>query len=598
MAGQDDYRSPTVQSVADSFELDADDSSQKSEADGYPRQRRRRDSNATRPSSVYYHNPPVDDAVNHAFERSDAASRVDPGLVAQITEQVINTLKATGIAGVQQPQAQHHPPPPPPPIHTTSTHSRSPAESATSLPRRYTPPSPTRPDTESYRSSSPEPHMFEPEPYPNPYDMPRSKRGSSDASPARAPESRPRQVRIPSAVEETTLEKIWQPLFQGGRPTARLSQFLRGLAIHIIDDYEPKRSLVISPAKMVQFFEDVKLPNEIYPWRDIFGGRITCESISRIYRDLRCQHHFVQAATHSVPDIPALTPDGFDLFMTTLIQAHPAMEFDRLAKAVLDMPISNADNCKERFPKELSRRLFPDTDDVKQQQRLHAAISADRNIQLRSSNPMPPPPPTQPPPSSQSTPTTAFPERERAPYSSSASAIDDDESRTAPPRIERERQPYSAKEGSGRIFEDDRRNAPRQDTTARRSRANSALPTQSSYSQSRPGDIPATGQRHQRLSGSSGQRPNLGAPPNLGYPPNPYTRSEGTNIGDVPAGYYSSNMHAQEDRSRYPRRDEESKRASWYPSRGYDYDGANYDDRRRTGGTDGYGSYTGPSSRY
>jgi hypothetical protein len=592
MASGDGYRSPNVQSAADSFDLRRDEYLQKPESDNYRRSRPRGNSSAVRPNSIYQQVPPVESAVNHAFERSDVAGQLDPALVAQITEQVMNNLKASGI-GQQQQQ--------PLPTHTRSTHSRSPAESAGSINRPYTPPSPSK-DTGSHRSS-PEPPMFHADPLSNSFPPPN--RTSRDASPVYADDSnsRPGYARVPSAYEETVLEKAWQPLFASGQPTPRLSQFLRGLALHIIDDYEPKRSLVISPAKMVQFFEDVKLPSEIYPWRDIFGGRVTCESISRIYRDLRCQHHFIQLGSQSVPDIPALTPDGFDQFMTVLIQAHPEMEYARLAKAVLDMPVSNADNPKERFPKQLSRRLIPKEEDITQQQRLHAAMSADRNIQLRSSNPIPPPPPQTRPaqpqqPSTSATSSTSFAERERAPYANYASAIEEDDSRTAPTPIERERQPYTAKEGSGKVYEDDRR----AENVSRTTRANSAAP-QPQFSQSRPTDIPATGQRHHRLS-VTGQRPNFGTPPTLGYPPNSYTRSEGTNISDVPSTHYSSNMHSDDrDRTRYSRRDDESresKRASWYPSRGYDYDGA-YDEKRRpAGGSDGYGSYSGypPNQKY
>ncbi|KAI5229079.1 hypothetical protein E4T41_03653 [Aureobasidium subglaciale] len=589
MASGDGYRSPTAQSAADSFELHQDDAAPKLDSDNYRRPRPRGNSNAVRPSSNCQQPPPVDNAVNHAFERSDAAGQLDPAIVAQITQQVIDSLQANGI-GQQQQQQPYFPP------HVRSTRSRSPAESVASLTRPYTPPSPTR-DTGSYGSSSSETPMFAADPYNNSHDFSRPDKSSSDASPVRteAIRSRPQQTRMPSTFEETVLEKAWQPLFVSGQPTLRLGQFLRGLALHIIEDYEPKRSLVIPPSKMVQFFNDVRLSSEIYPWRDIFGGRITCESISRIYRDLRCQHHFVQFGNHSTPDIPALTPDGFNQFMTVLIQAHPAMEYERLAKAVVDMPISNADNPKERFPKQLSRRLIPHVEDITQQQRLHAAMASDRNIQLRSSNPMPPPPPptsipTQQPPTSHPF-STSFPERERAPYSNYASTVDEDDLRTVPGPIERERQPYSAKEGTGKMYEDDRKNIGRSDDTNRPSRANSAAP-HPQFGQSRPTDIPTPGQRHHRLS-VNGQRPNLGTPPSLGYASNPYTRSEGTNIGDVPTAQYGSNMHA-DDRSRYSRREQESKRASWYPSRGYDYDGAAYDDKRRPpGASDGYGIYNG-----
>ncbi|KAK6002319.1 hypothetical protein QM012_001957 [Aureobasidium pullulans] len=596
MASGDGYRSPAVQSATDSFELRRDEY-QKPELDNYRRSRPRGTSNAVRPNSMYQQSPSVDNVVNNVCERSDAAAQLDPALVAQITEQVINNLKASGIGQQQQPPLS---------THTRSAHSRSPTESADSINRPYTPPSPMR-DNTSHRSLSPEPSMFAADPYNSNYEFTQPNRSSSDASSVHAGDGKPRpgQVRASSTLEETVLEKAWQPLFQSGQPTLRLSQFLRGLALHIIDDYEPKRSLVISPAKMAQFFEDVRLPSEIYPWRDIFGGRITCESISKIYRDLRCQHHFIQLGNHSVPDIPALTPDGFNQFMTILIQAHPSMEYDRLAKAVLDMPISNADNSKERFPKELSRRLIPKEDDITQQQRLHAAMSNDRNIQLRASNPMPPPPP--PPASTQAqqpsasySASSSFTERERAPYFNNPSALDDDDLRIAPGPLERERQPYTAKEGSGKVYEDERRSTSRPENTNRTSRANSAAP-EPQFSHSKPADIPTTGQRRHRLS-ATGQRPNFGTPPPLGYPCNPYTRSEGTNISDVPSMHYSSNIHSDDrDRARYARRDDESrdKRASWYPSRGYDYDGVYEDKRKPTGGSDGYGSYNPyPNQKY
>jgi hypothetical protein len=90
--------------------------------------------------------------------------------------------------------------------------------------------------------------------------------------------------RLSTGNEETTLEKIWGPLFdRDGRPTRRLSQFLRGIAVHLvsldtmskpsyanhnpqIEDYEPAQSLVITPSKMQKFYEDTKLSNENYPW--------------------------------------------------------------------------------------------------------------------------------------------------------------------------------------------------------------------------------------------------------------------------------------------------------------------------------------------
>lgn len=42
------------------------------------------------------------------------------------------------------------------------------------------------------------------------------------------------------------------------------------LTSHQVEDYEPKRSLVITPAKMLKFYEEVKLRDETYPWQGEF----------------------------------------------------------------------------------------------------------------------------------------------------------------------------------------------------------------------------------------------------------------------------------------------------------------------------------------
>ncbi|KAG9715982.1 hypothetical protein KCU86_g20409, partial [Aureobasidium melanogenum] len=147
MASADGHRSPAVQSAADSFELRRDEHIQKAEPDNYRRSRSRGNSNAVRPNNTYQQSPPVDNVINHVCERSDTAAQLDPVLVAQITEQVINNLKASGIGQQQQPPLS---------TRTRSAHSRSPADSAGSFNRPYTPPSPMK-DNGSYRSLSPEP---------------------------------------------------------------------------------------------------------------------------------------------------------------------------------------------------------------------------------------------------------------------------------------------------------------------------------------------------------------------------------------------------------------------------------------------------------
>ncbi|KAF2239541.1 hypothetical protein EV356DRAFT_528136 [Viridothelium virens] len=449
-----------------------------------PRPRSRANSARSDASSQPYQSQsqpqPINEAVNYAFDRSDAAHKVDPGLVAQITEQVINSLKASGFNGASQShQKPYQPPPPPPPPQQSvrpnrrySYTPRSPSSTDASIPPRFTPPSPHRPDhTSSFGSSdstdspveelqrkenlkSRKPREKMPSPPPNIDGT--SDRRSSYAS-----------HRSSISQEETTLEKIWQPLFdEEGKPTERLSSFLRGLAIHIIEDFEPRHSIVITPAKMLKFYELSRVQDERYPYPIIFS-KIPNSSISRMYRELRCHHHLVQHAHHEVPTIPGLTTWGFEMWLMTMIRAHPDTEFERLAKCVLEMPISNADHRAERFPKELSRRLFPKKEDSFSQQRLAAAMAVDSSIppsQYRAQN-------FPPPPSVGSTATaSSFTERERTPYAgpskagsvaSADSSYEEDSRSTASynssssVQIERERKPYSAQVGGGKVYNED-----------------------------------------------------------------------------------------------------------------------------------------------
>lgn len=222
-----------------------------------------------------------------------------------------------------------------------------------------------------------------------------------------------------------------------------------------------------------------------------------------MYRQLRCQHHLVQEQEDQRPDIPGLTPVGFERWVTLLIKAHPEEEYQRLQKAVLDMPISNPDQKKERFPKEISRRLFPGSGDREIRESLETAISEHGEIELpkradgenitshRPSVVTEPvsvstaginvapdyvPPARQREPSVERVPLPPFVnptiERERAPYSNTPSeAIIDDTNPFSLPQqpLERERKPYSAVPGGGKQREDEPRTGKaRSDSTASR----------------------------------------------------------------------------------------------------------------------------------
>ncbi|KAL0258858.1 hypothetical protein SLS55_006362 [Diplodia seriata] len=515
---------------------------------------------------------PVYEAVNSAFDKSNAASQLDRDLVAQITEevrkQVLDTLKSSGqLASQSKPRKE--------------------SATASYPPRVYTPPSPSRHDSihSTDGTNSPEPPAQDPYfksdareregPVPKFGGARTTSSVTSDHGPQYGAASqhsntsanaqyvpRPPVQRHFTDVEETAIEKTWRPLFDAdGLPTPRLSQFLRGLALHLMQDYEPKGTLVVTPAKMRKFYEETRIQDEIYPWSTIFGT-LSNAAISKMYRDLRCLHHLVQEKADEVPNIPSLTPLGFDTWMTLMIQGHPEIEFARLAKAVMHMPISNAEDIKERFPKELPRRLFPKFENLPARQRCAAAICSSGKINIRTPT-FPPPPPTQPPvqPPPASYPSYPADVRETAVASDS-----DNDPVTIP--IERERKPYIAREGTGKFYEDIPPN----------NQANNYAPVAGLTSESAPPDAggpsrvpraysnpvssasgangiyrtnshseypPSTTQTRQyrtgsKLTGSRRRSPSFSAPKSDGYG----TRSEPGNVGEIPASYYTSNIYS------------------------------------------------------
>lgn len=174
---------------------------------------------------------------------------------------------------------------------------------------------------------------------------------------------------------------------------------------------------------------------------------------------MEAEHHLVQEKHGERPDIPGLTPRGFQRWATLMIQANPEREYERLQKAVLNMPINNPDDKRERFPKEIPQRLFPEVPNLALRERIDQTIMRHCHLEL--------PPITdediskaarRSKPSATKNPTELgqpVPERGRETYATSTSAIaDEEEESTSPCPIERERQPYSAQPGGGRVYDE------------------------------------------------------------------------------------------------------------------------------------------------
>ncbi|OAP55915.1 hypothetical protein AYL99_10067 [Fonsecaea erecta] len=308
-------------------------------------------------------------------------------ITSQITANVLQQLKLANLPPPPQPPP-HQPPPVGSQMDTSSSAAGSPPLDRATV---YTPPTPNRYSEDAGASqTSPQ---FPPPSSQSSFRAPSPATDRRAASPLSqtghqsendANQSRPRgPKRMGTHEDATILERVWGQLFtEQGEATPRLGQFLRGIATHLIEDYEPRHSLVITPAKMQRYYEEMKLANELYPWKIIFDDRTS--SISRMFREIECQHHLVQEKLNERPDTPGLTPNGFETWATLLLKAHPDQEYERLAKTALDMPISNPDEKKERFPKELSRRLFPKHGDTEVAYKLQKAMSTHCNVSFAS----------------------------------------------------------------------------------------------------------------------------------------------------------------------------------------------------------------------
>ncbi|PYH99605.1 hypothetical protein BO71DRAFT_342246 [Aspergillus ellipticus CBS 707.79] len=409
----------------------------------------------------------INEAVNSAFHQTDSPAYLSPEVVSQITATVIQQLKATGLdnlPGDQQPPQWA--PPATAPMQGESPY--SPVRPHTSPP----PPPKIPQDSSEYQTPMPPPvqppvHPNSPHLFPGPTSGHAEERRGSPASQASGysqhVEPRPKPPsREATVTEMTTLEKIWGRLFEDGKPTERLGQFLRGIAVHLIENYPPGNTLVVTPEKLQKFYEDTSVSPDPYPWHDIFDDRTS--SISRLFREVEAEHHLVQNKLNERPDIPGLTPRGFERWATLMIQAHPEKEYERLQKAVLNMPISNPDNRKERFPKEIPRRLFPDAPILSVREEVDQFIIKHCGVDL--------PPITEEDLKqvaaqrrkqsvhkasvSSVDSSRSMGERDRQPYySASSSAIIDDDDKEIPSRpIERQRKPYSAQVGGGKVYDE------------------------------------------------------------------------------------------------------------------------------------------------
>ncbi|KAI1344081.1 hypothetical protein F5Y15DRAFT_426601 [Xylariaceae sp. FL0016] len=213
----------------------------------------------------------------------------------------------------------------------------------------------------------------------------------------------------------------WGQLFdENGHPTHRCAQVLKGLANHMIGNFPPQESLVVTPEKLATLYTRFSLDPEIFPFSEIFRctSRDSYNHLSDFFADLQCEYHLVQPDPQSKPSVPALTPAGFAQYMMTCILAYPDEEARRLDKIAAVIPwfivddksssstttitTAHEDSQARRLPQQFVRSLLPVSYDLNSRQELISAIDDlmySLELVASSSRPLDTTPrPLQPPP--------------------------------------------------------------------------------------------------------------------------------------------------------------------------------------------------------
>ncbi|KAM0454230.1 hypothetical protein ACHAPV_008503 [Trichoderma viride] len=304
---------------------------------------------------------------------------------------------------------------PQPPSRSSSLSSASSNDSAMSSPSSQSSVSTTASSPPPTESESPKDPRLSPRPtvhfcpptihFLPPDPTPEIEREQSELYPAQSLPSQPRppivsERQAPAVAERPT--PAWGALFnERDEPTPALGRLLRGLANYIISEYSPTDSLVITPDKLFKFYTRYKLDNEFFPFQRVFDTRYhkSIRGLSFLYTDLRCEHHLVQESITRKPVIPALTPTGFEDWMTLLIRAFPDREAKRLDMVLADVPLMVDDRHSSRspvrtssserlLPRQLPRQLFPERGHARAFDLMESSFSEWNRI---TTVPVPPP---------------------------------------------------------------------------------------------------------------------------------------------------------------------------------------------------------------
>ncbi|KAJ2905257.1 hypothetical protein MKZ38_005959 [Zalerion maritima] len=176
-----------------------------------------------------------------------------------------------------------------------------------------------------------------------------------------------RGSRSPRPADFSPIDSKWGVLFDPatGGPTPRLKIVFRGLARYLIDEIEPRNSIVVTAQKMAALYRTHSVENEPHGYPALFRWATPTanSALSELYSAIGAEYYLVPAAPRDPPTVPGLTPEGFATWFTTKVLAYPDEEASRLNRIFEAWPV-NADGPldsgkAERLPKMLGRHLLP-----------------------------------------------------------------------------------------------------------------------------------------------------------------------------------------------------------------------------------------------
>ncbi|ETS77384.1 hypothetical protein PFICI_11258 [Pestalotiopsis fici W106-1] len=147
--------------------------------------------------------------------------------------------------------------------------------------------------------------------------------------------SRDRSEKETVSQEVDWLDGCRQLFDEHGVATQSLGKALQRLAKYIIDEYAPKKSLVITPDKIAAFYTAYRQDSDVVP----FVVDVN-DCLEDFYDRLRIEHLLIQKNICSRPRIPALSVDGFARYLAICVLAYPNEEIRRLDRAFVDLPLA------------------------------------------------------------------------------------------------------------------------------------------------------------------------------------------------------------------------------------------------------------------